>query len=64
MSEFRMQKSGDRIEKAPVEAHKRLKKAYDLAEHMEIAKIIEARKGSKMVRLEELAKRCGIKQYV
>ena len=44
----------------PVEEYERLKEAYDLLEHLEIAKTIEARKDSKTVSLEEMAKRHGI----
>ena len=43
-----------------IEEYERLKRAYDLMEHIEIAKVVEARKNQKTVSLEESMKRYGI----
>jgi len=40
-----------------IEEYERLKEAYELMEHMEIAKIIEERKDSKTISFDELLKR-------
>lgn len=44
----------------PIDEYERLKEAYDLLEHMEIHKTIEARKSSPAVSLENSASRHGI----
>ena len=44
----------------PIDEYERLKEAYDLLEHMEIYRQIEARKNSCTVSLEESAARYGI----
>ena len=43
-----------------IEEYERLKNAYELMEHIEIAKIVEERKGSKTVSFEELLEKEGI----
>ena len=43
-----------------IEEYERLKNAYELMEHIEIAKIIEERKGSKTVSFEDLLEKEGI----
>ena len=43
-----------------IEEYERLKRAYDLMEHIEIAKKIEERKGSKTISLNDLMKEYGI----
>ena len=43
-----------------IEEYERLKEAYDLMEHMEIAKIVEERKGSKTITFDALLKKEGI----
>jgi PHD/YefM family antitoxin component YafN of YafNO toxin-antitoxin module len=45
-----------------IEEYERLKKAYDLMEHIEIAKTIEERKNSKTISLEEVMKQHGISE--
>lgn len=43
-----------------IEEYERLKEAYELIEHIEIAKIVEARKDSKTISFESLLKKEGI----
>jgi hypothetical protein len=43
-----------------IEEYEKLKQAYEILEHMEIAKKIEERKDSKTISLEESMKRHGI----
>jgi prevent-host-death family protein len=43
-----------------IEEYERLKEAYELMEHMEIAKIVEERKDSKTIDFEELLAEGGI----
>jgi len=43
-----------------IEEYERLKKAYELIEHIEIAKIIQERKNSKTITFEELLEEEGI----
>jgi prevent-host-death family protein len=43
-----------------IEEYERLKEAYELVEHMEIAKIVEERKGSKIITFDELLKKEGM----
>ena len=43
-----------------IEEYERLKEAYELMEHMEIAKIVEERKDSKTIDFEELLAEEGI----
>jgi len=43
-----------------IEEYERLKEAYDLMEHIEIAKIVEERKGSATIDFETLLKEEGI----
>ena len=43
-----------------IEEYERLKEAYDLMEHIEIAKIVEERKHSKMIDFETLLEKEGI----
>ena len=43
-----------------IEEYERLKKAYELIEHIEIAKTIQERKNSKTITFEELLKEEGI----
>jgi len=43
-----------------IEEYERLKEAYELMEHIEIAKIIQERKNSKTITFEELLKEEGI----
>jgi len=45
-----------------IEEYERLKEAYDLMEHIEIAKKIEERKNSKTISLEEVMKQHGISE--
>lgn len=45
-----------------IEEYERLKKAYDLMEHIEIAKKVEERKNSKTLSLEEVMKQHGISE--
>ena len=40
-----------------IEEYERLKEAYELMEHLEIAKIVEERKDSKTISFDELLKR-------
>ncbi len=40
-----------------IEEYERLKESYELMEHMEIAKIVEERKGSKTITFDELLKK-------
>jgi len=40
-----------------IEEYERLRESYELMEHMEIAKIVEERKGSKTITFEELLKK-------
>ena len=44
----------------PIEEYERLKEAYDTMEHIEIYQMIQSRKGSKVVSLEDSAKKYGI----
>jgi len=43
-----------------IEEYERLQEAYDLLEHIEIAKIVEERKGSDTISFEELLAKEGI----
>lgn len=43
-----------------IEEYERLKEAYDIMEHMEIAKIVEERKGSKTITFDALLEKEGI----
>jgi len=43
-----------------IEEYEKLKRAYDILEHIEIAKKIEERKDSKTISLEESMRRHGI----
>jgi prevent-host-death family protein len=43
-----------------IEEYERLKEAYELVEHMEIAKIVKERKGSKIITFDELLKKEGM----
>lgn len=43
-----------------IEEYERLKEAYELMEHVEIAKIVEARKDSKTITLDELLEKEAI----
>ncbi len=43
-----------------IEEYERLKEAYDLMEHIEIAKIVEERKGSETIDFETLLEEEGI----
>ena len=43
-----------------IEEYERLKEAYDLMEHMQIAKIVEERKDSKTITFDDLLKKEGI----
>jgi len=43
-----------------IEEYERLKEAYDLMEHAEIAKIVEARRDSKTITLDELLEKEAI----
>jgi len=43
-----------------IEEYERLKEAYELMEHIEIAKIVEQRKGSKTISFETLLEQEGI----
>ena len=43
-----------------IEEYERLQEAYDLMEHIEIAKIVEERKGSATISFEELLAEEGI----
>ena len=43
-----------------IEEYERLKEAYELMEHMKIAKTVEERKGSKTITFDELLKKEGI----
>jgi len=43
-----------------IEEYERLKEAYELMEHMEIAKIVEERKDSKSIDFETLLEKEGI----
>jgi prevent-host-death family protein len=43
-----------------IEEYERLKEAYELVEHMEIAKIVEERKDSKTIGFDELLKKEGV----
>jgi len=43
-----------------IEEYERLKEAYELMEHIEIAKIVQDRKNSKTITFEELLKEEGI----
>ena len=43
-----------------IEEYERLKEAYELMEHMEIAKIVEERKDSKTITFDELLKKEGM----
>jgi len=45
-----------------IEEYERLKEAYDTLEHIEIAKLIEARKNSKTFTLEEVMTEFGISE--
>ena len=40
-----------------IEEYERLRESYELMEHMEIAKIVEERKGSKTITFDELLKK-------
>jgi len=40
-----------------IEEYERLKESYELMEHMQIAKIVEERKGSKTITFDELLKK-------
>lgn len=44
----------------PIDEYERLKEAYDLMEHIEIYKQVQARKDSKTISMEESAKKYGI----
>ncbi len=44
----------------PIETYERLQEAYDLLEHLEIARLIDERKESKTISLEEAARGHGI----
>ncbi len=44
----------------PIDDYERLQEAYDLMEHMEIYQKIQARKDSKMVSMEDSARKYGI----
>ncbi len=44
----------------PIEEYERMHEAYEYVENMEIARIIEERKNSKTIPLEELLERRGI----
>ena len=46
-----------------IEEYERLKDAYELVEHMEIAKIVEERKGSKTITFDALLEQEGIDYY-
>jgi len=43
-----------------IEEYERLKESYERIEHMEIAKIVEERKGSKTITFDELLEKEGI----
>jgi len=43
-----------------IEEYERLKEAYELMEHMQIAKIVEERKDSKTITFDDLLKKEGI----
>lgn len=43
-----------------IEEYERLKEAYELMEHVEIAKIVEARRDSKTITLDELLEKEAI----
>jgi len=43
-----------------IEEYERLKEAYELMEHIEIAKIVQDRKNSKTITFEELLEKEGI----
>jgi len=43
-----------------IEEYERLKEAYELMEHMEIVKVVEARKNSKTIPFEALLEKEGI----
>ena len=43
-----------------IDEYEKLKEAYELLEHIEIAKIIEERKNSKVLNFEELLEKEGI----
>ena len=45
-----------------IEEYERLKRAYDLMEHIEIAQKIEERKNSKTISLDDLMKEYGISE--
>ena len=45
-----------------IEEYERLKEAYDLMEHIEIAKKIEQRKNAKSISLEEVMRQHGISE--
>jgi len=45
-----------------IDEYERLKEAYDTLEHIEIAKLVEARKDSKTISLEEIMKEYGISE--
>ncbi|MFA6190961.1 MAG: type II toxin-antitoxin system Phd/YefM family antitoxin [Sulfurimonas sp.] len=44
----------------PIDEYERLKEAYDLMEHTEIYKMVQLRKNSKTVSLEDSASKYGI----
>ncbi|NCO00708.1 MAG: type II toxin-antitoxin system Phd/YefM family antitoxin [Epsilonproteobacteria bacterium] len=44
----------------PIDEYERLKEAYDLMEHTQIYKIVQARKNSKTISLEDSASKYGI----
>ncbi len=44
----------------PIDEYERLREAYELVEHMEIYRIVQSRKNSKTISLEESAKKYGI----
>jgi len=44
----------------PIEEYERLQEAYDIMEHMEIYQMIQSRKDSNVVSLEDSAKKYGI----
>jgi len=44
----------------PIDEYERLKEAYDLMEHTQIYKIVQARKNSKTISLEYSASKYGI----
>ena len=45
-----------------IEEYERLKEAYNTLEHIEIAKLVEARKNSKTISLEDAMKEYGISE--